>query len=259
MRSLGSSGGATRKLLGHTPPAVLAIAMLSTGAWAGTPEPLPSPFDFVSTECARHPGHRRLAFHLAWFDFSELLPGDAAEVERELRSIFCRLGVDIGWEIGSSGHILDDHARVPQIPVILRKRSPHRLEVMGQVPQDSSVRPVVWVYLDGVKAALGLDGSVRRGHASRQASRAIATAVGRVAAHEVIHALAPYQPHAANGLMRSSLGRTDLLGPRRQLWVGAQFLLAVQSALTTRDDPFVRRAQTRQPIDTVMLATIPPI
>ena len=120
------------------------------------------------------------------------------------------------------------------------------------------MRPVVWVYLDGVKAALGLDGSVRRGHASRQASRAIATAVGRVAAHEVIHALAPYQPHAAHGLMRSSLGRTALLGPQRRLWVGAQFLFAVQSALTIRDDPSVRRVQA-QPVDTVMVATVPPI
>ena len=258
MRSLGSSGDATWKLRRRTALAVLPITILSTAAWAGTPKPLPTPFDFVSTECARHSGHRHLAFHLVWFDFGELLPSDEADVEREVRSIFCRLGVDVGWQIGGSGHILNDDARVPQIPVILRKRSPRRLEVMGQVPQDSSVRPVVWVYLDGVKAALGLDGSVRRGHASRQASRAIATAVGRVAAHEVIHALAPYQPHAAHGLMRSSLGRTALLGPQRRLWVGAQFLFAVQSALTIRDDPSVRRVQA-QPVDTVMVATVPPI
>jgi len=212
MRSLGSSGGATRKLFRRTPPVVLATAMLSTGAWAGTPEPLPTPFDFVSTECAQNSGHRHLAFHLVWFDFSELLPSDEAEVEREVRSIFCRLGVDVGWEIGSSGRMLDDYARVPQIPVILRKRSPRRLEVMGQVPQDANVRPVVWVYLDGIKAALGLDPSVRPGHASEVASHSIATAVGRVAAHEVIHALAPRQRHAAKGLMRSALGRTALLG-----------------------------------------------
>ena len=85
------------------------------------------------------------------------------------------------------------------------------------------------------------------------------TAVGRVVAHEVIHALAPYQAHAADGLMRSSLGRSALLGPRRQLWVGAQLWFAVQSALTIRDDSFVRRAQTRQPVDSAMLAIVPPI
>ena len=119
MRSLGSAGGATQRVWRHTPPAVLVIATLAPSARAGAAEPLPTPFEFVSTECARRSGHRDLAFHVVWFDVGELLPDNEAEVEREVRSIFSPLGVDVEWETGRSERILVDDARVPQIPVML--------------------------------------------------------------------------------------------------------------------------------------------
>ena len=42
----------------------------------------------------------------------------------------------------------------------------------------------------------------------------IATALGRVVAHEVVHALAPLQPHATQGLLSATLNRSHLVHHR---------------------------------------------
>jgi hypothetical protein len=42
----------------------------------------------------------------------------------------------------------------------------------------------------------------------------VARALARVAAHEIVHAIAPDVPHAAHGLMRHSLDRSFLVGSR---------------------------------------------
>ena len=39
-------------------------------------------------------------------------------------------------------------------------------------------------------------------------------ALGRVVAHELVHAIAPLEPHADRGLMQASLNRAVLTGPR---------------------------------------------
>jgi hypothetical protein len=69
------------------------------------------------------------------------------------------------------------------------------------------------------------------------AARALAIALGRVVAHEVVHALAPSVPHG-KGLMSASLNRNQLTAS--SITVEADVVLAVQSAL--RGDPSLPRA-----------------
>jgi hypothetical protein len=79
---------------------------------------------------------------------------------------------------------------------------------MGEVPRQWSApgpRPVR-VYVEGIRAALGLE---RFGAASEML---MLLAVGRVATHEMVHALVPTQGHARQGLMSSRLDRRALVG-----------------------------------------------
>jgi hypothetical protein len=71
----------------------------------------------------------------------------------------------------------------------------------------------VWVFLAGVRAALGLRGPVRGPIAPADALQ-LGRAVGRVILHEVVHATAPQRPHAVEGLMARCLGRAMLVRPR---------------------------------------------
>ncbi len=69
-----------------------------------------------------------------------------------------------------------------------------------------------WVSVPEVAGTLGLD--ARPGSWWPQQRQALARAIGRVAAHEIVHALAPQREHAATGLMSAALGRGELTRTR---------------------------------------------
>jgi hypothetical protein len=81
--------------------------------------------------------------------------------------------------------------------------------VLGATRSRDARNATVWVYFDEIAQALGLGG---RGTESwSQAERvAFGRALGRVAAHEVVHTLLPDRPHDTAGLMAPSLGREAL-------------------------------------------------
>ena len=69
----------------------------------------------------------------------------------------------------------------------------------------------IWVFLRSVRWTLGHDPGGRRS-ASDAESRELALALARVVAHEVVHSIAPDEPHSHRGLMSHSLNRSFLLG-----------------------------------------------
>jgi hypothetical protein len=86
---------------------------------------------------------------------------------------------------------------------------------MGLVIRDQRPTRAVWVFLSSVRWTLG-DPAPERPLNARQ-EREVALALARVVAHEVVHAIAPDEPHSRGGLMNHSLNRAFLLGPRSPL------------------------------------------
>jgi hypothetical protein len=81
--------------------------------------------------------------------------------------------------------------------------------VMGSIRPGSTTNPSVWIFFDEVAAAVGL--SAREPETWTASQRAdFARALGRVAAHEVVHALLPDRPHDPSGLMAATLKRHEL-------------------------------------------------
>ncbi|MGE0453540.1 MAG: hypothetical protein AB7O37_13570 [Vicinamibacteria bacterium] len=70
--------------------------------------------------------------------------------------------------------------------------------------------PAIWIYCPNVVGGVGLRESQALGAAEHQ--RTVGLALARVAAHEVVHALAPDLVHRDRGLMRPRLAPADLLG-----------------------------------------------
>jgi hypothetical protein len=93
----------------------------------------------------------------------------------------------------------------------------------------------IWVYLPNVAAALGLPGEFSP--ESLSGVRDLGTALGRVIAHEVVHALAPDLPHG-NGLMsvRFHAGQLCVERPRLDARDAARVAAAAQ-AWTARGGP----------------------
>ena len=96
------------------------------------------------------------------------------------------MGATVSWRRGDAGQL----ARPGEVRVILIDRTIAKSgkPVLGATPPRFDVAPLVWVHVRSVRAVIGLDprGSVFA--LSPPASRALAIALGRVAAHELLHA-----------------------------------------------------------------------
>jgi len=150
---------------------------------------------------------------LVWFDPQDTLPDRFPDLRQEVDSIFRGIGVEVQWTRGGPGTVYDLGGR-PQVAVILvaEDRSKGPRSIMGLVLRSQRPTRVAWVFVNNVRAALGHD--PRRARPSLVEAPELARAVARVAAHEVVHAIAPDQPHAREGLMSQALGRPFLLGER---------------------------------------------
>jgi hypothetical protein len=129
--------------------------------------------------------------------------------------IFRSLGVEVSWRVGGGF----GEAPGPEVPVVLLARDPvaarKSQRVLGLVLRDQEPQRVVWVFQENVRDALALGG--RREHSDPRRESLLARAVARVAAHEIIHAIAPDEPHAAQGLMRHALDRDFLTAPKASI------------------------------------------
>lgn len=111
-----------------------------------------------------------------------------------------------------------------------------------------------WVYLANVLWALGLPDRDGRGLLAREQEE-VGRALGRVAAHEIVHVLAPDLPHGRQGLMAGRLSYALLAGSHVGLGAGeasaarAGFaaLVAAADASPQGVEMAARAAESRHP------------
>ena len=123
---------------------------------------------------------------LVWVDPTGIGVGAEAAVRAEARSLLRKMGTTVSWRRGDAREM----ARPGEVRVILLDRTATSFgkAVLGVTPPRFDVAPFVWVHVPSVRGVIGLDprGSVFA--LSPPASRALAIALGRVAAHELLHA-----------------------------------------------------------------------
>ena len=163
----------------------------------------------------------------------------------EVQSIFRGLGVEASWRVGGNY----GESPIPEVPVILLARDPKKgrgqTRVMGLVRRDQEPQRAVWLFMDGVRFALG---DPRAGEVGYDA--AVARALARVAAHEIVHAIAPDLPHAAAGLMRHALDKRFLLGKRAA--IDTRCASSFRARLTAEWKQLVVRAPSTRPLSLLL-------
>lgn len=157
----------------------------------------------------------RHALSLVFFDPMDVLPIPAQDVAAEVKEIFKTLGVPITWRDGRASPT----TTLGELQVILlaSDRSGGRLgaNTMGAVRKGRGVSGALWVFLPAVQNALGITDA---GHVlSSRDRRALTMALGRVIAHETVHAVAPDLPHSRHGLMASRMDRNELSRDRLEI------------------------------------------
>jgi hypothetical protein len=168
---------------------------------------------------------------LVYVDVEDAVPSAFPALAREATRILAGVGVNARWRPGGHGAVAEDH----ELTVVLMNESGRRLHVASHILgatilNGSSVR-TVWIYLPHVASVLGLDPAHPAGRKEEDAAL-LGTALGRVAAHEILHALAPTLPHSLSGLMAERLGRPALTGP--VIEVPATFRQALHPGLLRR-------------------------
>jgi hypothetical protein len=174
---------------------------------------------------------------LVWLDPTGVGVGAEAVARDEARSLLRKMGATVSWRRGDTRELA-----VPgEVRVILLDRTADNsgMPVLGATPPRFDVAPFVWVHVPNVRAVIGLDPRGSPVTMPPPASRALAIALGRVVAHELVHALAPSVPHG-RGLMSASLTYRQLTAP--SISVETEVGLAVQAAL--RGDPLGPRPDT---------------
>jgi hypothetical protein len=177
--------------------------------------------------------------HLVWIDVLGLAPYAFENAAQETSAILADAGVTAAWRLGDASTVTsgDELKVVLMAGVANGARLPEH--VMGGT-RGGAQSHTTWIYLSNVIWALGLhDRGPRR--LSLQEEEQVARAVGRVVAHEIVHAVSPEVAHHSGGLMADKLGRAYLIQARaflapaehRAFRAGAEaFAAAVAPALT---------------------------
>jgi hypothetical protein len=165
---------------------------------------------------------------VVWIDLANV-PTLAQEAAlREAAAVLARAGVTQRWRVSRPEEGVNDGELAV---VLLRKDYASRgrtIRILGACTRSPRAR--VWIFLDNMAWTVGVP-SLDRLLRPEQASR-IGRAIGRIVAHEVIHAVAPGLEHARSGLMAARLDRDDLLANR--LDVDAATIRALRLALAFR-------------------------
>jgi hypothetical protein len=145
---------------------------------------------------------------LAWVDPASAAALGGASARDEAARVFKTMGIPTSWRRAEAR----EAARAGEVRVILLNRgalNENHAIVLGATPSHFEDAPLVWIHVPGVLDALGLAGRGPAALGPRDVY-CLGIALGRVIAHELVHALAPGLPHG-RGLMASRLTRADLL------------------------------------------------
>ncbi len=166
---------------------------------------------------------------LAWYDPEALVPVGFESISREVESIFRDHGPRVVLARGNGFEA--PGARPLRVIVVRRGAAAWNLgdDVMGVAPGSSVPRRNIYVIAPVVRQVLGhTPGNAREEDSAESAEMSLA--LGRVIAHEVVHAVAPDHPHAEDGLMHGRQRRKSLLKKRFRLDPGCvkAFLTALK-------------------------------
>jgi hypothetical protein len=150
---------------------------------------------------------------LVWIDPAGMAPFAYEMAREEATESLREAGVAARWRRGAPSQVLEpEEVAVVLLPGDSPQSRKHR-RILGAAKKGEDAVAAVWIYVSAVKWTLGLEHSpFSAGTISHRI--ALGRALGRVAAHETIHALLPRLPHAASGLMSEQFDRTSLLAPR---------------------------------------------
>ena len=167
-------------------------------------------------------GRPRIA--LFWADYEllsrKLSSGARNAVERETRSIFEGAGIDVLFYVGSPEDWGRTGAHEIRVVLLARSAEAWRLppRAMGAILEKTRREGTVYLFVPAIERSLGI--SLDRGemvHDGRTAL-ALARALGRVLAHETVHAIDPEIAHGPEGsLMSENLTTEHLLSHRLAL------------------------------------------
>ncbi len=163
---------------------------------------------------------------LVWFDPSEIASGSESVARAETATLLARMGATVQWRRGTLGEV----DRNDGVWVILVGEGPPEPgeAVLGASRKGHSAARVVWVRVPNVQAAIGISRSRSLLGLRPDEQRRLAVALGRVIAHEVVHAVVPCVPHGT-GLMSGGLSRRQLTAASISVELDAA--LALQDAL----------------------------
>lgn len=182
--------------------ALLAVPARSSTARDGGP----------TVDAARAVTGPPLEIAVTWDDPTRALPFPSTWVARELAEQLRPLGILVRFQSAAEFTVTPAET----FRVILLTHHPlertRRSNAIGLAHREPRAR-AVWLLLSSTQRALGLSADPAFVPPLRE-QRMLARALARVAAHELVHALAPGHPHAADGLMRARLDRRALTGTR---------------------------------------------
>lgn len=147
------------------------------------------------------------AAQIVWIDMARTPEVAERVAQEEAGQLLGRLGLTVRWRHGAPADVLKNG----EFAVVLlpRDRAPRPGTFVLGACNAQSTSPRAWVFLASLQWALGLSSLDNPADGVR-----LGTALGRIVAHEVVHALAPHLEHAHFGLMAPRLDRTALLQPQ---------------------------------------------
>lgn len=200
------------------------------------------PFDLEGLLAPRRTGPapapaRSPSARLVWVDPARAAAGIDGLARNEVGSLLRRMGISVSWRSAVPGEL----GRAEEVRVILLDRAAANASgelILGSTPSHFEASRFVWVHVPNVRAALGLRPDGPLAALELPSLRALAIALGRVVAHELVHALAPPASHGT-GLMSAALTFRQLTAPR--LPVDAEAGFALRAAL--RGEPSLPPAE----------------
>jgi hypothetical protein len=161
-------------------------------------------------------GGDEASIHVAWLDVGGVVDEIAEMAQAECRSVMRRAGRDVVWSQAVDG----ESGRRDEIRVILVDRvlvDPEEPRyILGATPPGPRTHPVAWIHLGSVQATIGIPPGLPTSYLTQRGRRALALALGRVVAHELVHVLAPGLEHG-DGLMSWALTPDELTTGRLSL------------------------------------------
>jgi len=206
--------------VGHVFKVVLSVALFASVR--GGPA--------AAAEAAGVPSPR---LRLVWVDVLGSAPFAFLNASREASAILARAGVETEWTLGATSSMTtDDELKVVLLEGITKgARLPEH--VMGGTRRGAQSR-TTWIYLANVLWALGLQDRSPQGFTAAE-EEDIARALGRVVAHEIVHAVAPQLSHSRSGLMAGRINRILLV--HGSVSLGAREQKALRAGLATFNAP----------------------